>query len=68
MYITVLPVCVSMHHLCAWCPWRLEEGVRFLEQALQMVVSVHVGADPLEEQLVLLITRASLQHCIDKYK
>lgn len=26
MYMGTLPLCMSMHHVYAWCPWRLEEG------------------------------------------
>lgn len=26
MCITVLLTCVSVHHLCVWCPWKPEEG------------------------------------------
>lgn len=22
MYKSTLPTCVSVHHICAWCPWR----------------------------------------------
>ena len=29
MCIHVLSTCVSVSQICAWCPWRLEEGVRF---------------------------------------
>lgn len=28
----VLPVCIYMYHVCAWFPYRLEEGFRFLGQ------------------------------------
>lgn len=27
--LNLLPVCVSVHHVCASCPWRPEEGARF---------------------------------------
>ena len=23
----VFPGCISVHHVCSWCPWRSEEGV-----------------------------------------
>jgi hypothetical protein len=29
MCMSVLPVCMCVHHICAWYPWR-PEGVRFL--------------------------------------
>lgn len=25
--MSVLPSCMYVHHMCAWCPWSLEEGV-----------------------------------------
>lgn len=29
VWVGVLPACVSMCHMCAWHPQRLEEGIRF---------------------------------------
>jgi hypothetical protein len=26
---SVLPTCMYMHHLCAWCPQRSEEGTEY---------------------------------------
>jgi hypothetical protein len=28
MNMGILPVCMSVQHVCTWCPRRLEEGVR----------------------------------------
>lgn len=28
MCMGVLPTCMSVYQLCAWCPWRLEEDIR----------------------------------------
>lgn len=39
--MTVLPECMSVHHFCAWCPQRSEEGIGSPEAR---VVSQHVGA------------------------
>lgn len=44
----VLPVCVSVHHVHAWCPWEPEEGIgsprtRDTDE-IQMVVHCHMGA------------------------
>lgn len=33
-----------VHHVCAWCHWKSEEGFRFPESKSQMVVSHCVGA------------------------
>ena len=26
--MAVLPSCISVHHLCAWCPWKSKLGIR----------------------------------------
>jgi hypothetical protein len=45
----VLPACMYMQHVCVLCPRRTEEGSDLLDLELQMVVSCHVGARPLEK-------------------
>lgn len=35
-YMCVLPACMFVHHMCAWCPWRSEEDP--LELELQVVM------------------------------
>lgn len=42
MCIGVLPACISVYHVCVWCPWSPEEGVDPLEVELQMLVSCFV--------------------------
>lgn len=27
MFMSDLLTYISVHHVCIWCPWRLEEGV-----------------------------------------
>lgn len=44
MCIHVFPAFMNTHHLCVWCPQKLEEGVRSLKPESQKVVSCHVGA------------------------
>ena len=44
MSMSVLPARIYMHHVCASCSQRAEQGVRFLKLELWMVVSHHVGA------------------------
>jgi hypothetical protein len=39
MYVGILPACMSMHHICAWCLQIIEDGLRPLELKLQMVVT-----------------------------
>jgi hypothetical protein len=42
MWMNVLPACVFVQHMHAWCLRRLEECVDHLELELWMVVSHHV--------------------------
>lgn len=44
MYMSVLPACLNVHHMCVWCLWRPEEGLDHLGLELQAVVSSHVCA------------------------
>lgn len=44
MYVSVLPVCMFVHHTCAWCPWRSEEELDPPKLEVQVVVSHYVGA------------------------
>jgi hypothetical protein len=37
-----LHTCMYMHHICAWCLWRIEASIRFVD-AVTDVVSNHVG-------------------------
>jgi hypothetical protein len=42
--VSVLPSCMSVHHMCAWC-LRMSEGVlELLEQELWVVVRYYVSA------------------------
>lgn len=43
MYMSVLPVCVFVHCLCAWSPRRPEEGIGSAES--QMVGNDYVDAE-----------------------
>ena len=27
--VGILPACMSVHHVCAWCPCRLEDDIGF---------------------------------------
>jgi hypothetical protein len=52
---------ICLHYVCAWCPWRPEEGVRFSESGVTDSSQPLCGcwdSNPgsLEDQLVLLIT------------
>lgn len=44
LFYVCLPACVSVHHICAWCPRRSEEALGPLELQLQRVVSHQVDA------------------------
>lgn len=41
MFMCMSFVCMSVHHMHAWCPHRSEEGIRSLELKLQMFMSHH---------------------------
>lgn len=34
---SVLPVRVSVHRVCAWCPWRSEEDIRSLQTRVRFL-------------------------------
>lgn len=58
--------CMSLCHVCAWCPQRLEEGVRALGTEVidddeMPCGSLEMNLDPLKEQLLLLTVEPSLQ-------
>lgn len=36
--------CMYMHHLCAWCPARSEEGIGFPAIGVKIFVSLRVGS------------------------
>lgn len=44
------------HQVCAWCLWRLEEGIRPLGLELKMAVSSHTS---LLKQYPVLLTKES---------
>jgi hypothetical protein len=57
-YVTVLPRCMSVHHICVWCLWRPDKSIGSLELELNTVVSHHVAAwkstlGPLEHPALL---------------
>lgn len=65
MCINVLPSCVYVQHVCAWCPRRSEEGVGYPRPGLMDNCEPpcrcwKLNPDPLQEQPVLLITGPSL--------
>lgn len=52
------PAYMFVHHVCAWCLRKPEEGLHPLDQELQMVVSHHAGAE--NQAQVLLTAEPSL--------
>lgn len=42
--MSTLHACMFVHHVCAWCLQRSEEGIRYPGSG-PMDVSYHVGAD-----------------------
>jgi hypothetical protein len=64
--MSVLPPWVPMCRLCAWFPWRPEEGVGLPTTGVPDDYELRDGcwesnSGPLEEQSVLLTTESSLQ-------
>lgn len=66
MHVGVLPVCMTMHHVSAWCPQRSEQGV--LSPAPGAVCSCQLpygywkwNLGSLQEQSVFLTNELSLQ-------
>ena len=65
MWMSVLLVYMYVYHVCAWCPWKSEEGVRSPETGVMdswepPCQSWELNPVPLQEQ-VLLTVDSSLQ-------
>lgn len=43
MCLNILPACMRMYHMHAWCLHKPENRLNALELVLQMVVNHHVG-------------------------
>lgn len=56
----VVPACVYMHHLHAWCLWRSEEGVQSSESRV-IEDCDHVGTG--NQTLVLIKAPNDFNHC-----
>lgn len=52
-----LPIQMYVYHLCAWCQWRSEEGIRFPELDLQTVVNYSVTGN---SECLLLVQQVLL--------
>lgn len=66
MWTAILPLCMFVHHIHAWCPWKLEESVRSPGTNLTDSCGCPCGCrawdqGPREEQLALLSMCLSLQ-------
>lgn len=64
----IFPVCVSVHHMCAWCPGSPEEGAGCpgtrATNGLSHCVAAGSPTQVLEECPLLLTAKPSLQHCV----
>lgn len=59
MCTAILPVCMSVYHVCAWCPRRPEEGMDrldMLELEFQMGTSCVLQTLSVQETLTVLLT------------
>jgi len=57
--VSVLPACMHVCDVCAWCVWRSGKGMDVLEMELQVTLSQHVGIEPgssVRNQQVLFTT------------
>lgn len=68
MCMNILPECISMYHVRAWCPWKAEEGkgirspeIRVMDGHEPPCRYQNLNLDPLQEQQMLLNTESSLQ-------
>lgn len=61
MYVFCLNICMYEHHVCAWCPWLLEERVGCPGNGVEewMVVSLRVGGRN-QSQLLCRRSKSSL--------
>lgn len=66
MCMDVLPVCISVYHMHAWCLWRSEEdiislGTRVIDSCEWPFDCWELNQEPLEEQSILFTMEPSLQ-------
>lgn len=57
LFFNVLPVCMSVHYVWAWCLEGLEEGIRSPAMVVR-VVSYHVGVGNQTQDLSARVTNA----------
>ena len=41
--MSVLPECMYVHNMCAWCLWKSQEGFGSSGTEVKMTVNHHVG-------------------------
>lgn len=69
MNMHILPyILMSVYHMYALCPWRLEKGTGCLELELQMVVRHNVGAGSCERIVSALNTKSTLQPLVHTFQ
>lgn len=64
--MSVLPACISVHHMYVWCQWGLQEGIR---DPGTIIIGAYepphgcleLDSGPLEKHPVLLTTESFLQ-------
>lgn len=60
MHMGILPAYIPVHHVCAWCPWRLEAHQVPLELEVQIVVSALWVEPRLSERPVSVLPSLSI--------
>lgn len=61
MYMNVLPLCVHLHCICAWWPWRSEEGVGPPGTTVTDGCEVPWLFETLQQQQILLVAKLFLK-------
>lgn len=44
-HMSVLPTCMFLYHLCVWCLWRSEQGIRSLKLGAVEECKMPLGAE-----------------------
>lgn len=55
--------CMFLYHVCTWCPWKSEEGIRSSKTGFTELPygCYKLNPGPMGEQLMLLVTESFLQ-------
>lgn len=65
--LCTLPICMHLHHMCSWCPWRPKEGVRSpvtsVPDGFELLCGLwRLQPGPRQDQQMLLTVDLPLHH------